>query len=438
MAKTLDSLKTGIWSRGLALTRMGWQARQLIKKSQGDVLDPDNLPDNVQKILADWSKELGQLKGSLMKVGQMISVYGEHFLPREANIILKSLQSQSPPLKWPEMQKILKTEWGTKLSLWEVEQTSFASASIGQVHKGFLKEKPERTMAIKIQYPGIEKAIDKDLQLLKLLFKLAKWIPDAPATEEIFEEVRLMLHQEMDYTVELKNLNWFRSQLEGDERYVLPDPLPEYCTSKVLALNFEPCLPVDSPVIKSLSQERRNRLALSYLDLYYRELFEFRRVQTDPHAGNYGVRLDPQALNDKIVLFDFGAVREAPEPYIDAYRMIVRGALTGRREELEAGALSLRILHPDDSKELRQTYWELCNLIVEPFQTEGDYDWGGTDLPRRVARKGAELGQHFPLRTPPRESIFLDRKLGGSFVFVSLLGAKIRARPLLEKYVNLR
>src|ERR1700745_3150730 len=135
---TLKKIKSGAVSRGFSLARMSLKGEaKPASHAMGSLFSPESeQSERVKALLMAQlevlSRELGQLKGSVMKVGQMLSVYGEHFLPPEANAVLKSLQSQAPPLAWPEIEKVLKHELGSaKLSLLEIDAEPIASASLG-------------------------------------------------------------------------------------------------------------------------------------------------------------------------------------------------------------------------------------------------------------------------------------------------------------------
>lgn len=438
----MKKIKSGVLSRGLALAKVTVSVgAKAASHAVGGLFASD--ADHESRLGALLTaqveilvRELGQLKGSLMKVGQLLSMYGEHFLPPEANQILKSLQSQSPPLEWPAIEKLIQRQLGAeKMAELEIDPEPLASASLGQVHRARLRSGAAGAFALKIQYPGVDRAIDADLSSLRSLLSMARLMPSGARTDELFREVKQMLKQEVDYCKELEATQFFRDRLADDPRYVVAEPFPDYSTSRLLALSYEEGMPVDSPEVLGLSQERRNALAEAALDLYFRELFEFRLVQTDPHFGNYRVRLGPP---DRLVLFDFGAVRKVPETFLRSYRVMIRGALDGDREMLASGAEGIGFLQPGDTPELRSQFVDLCLLITEPFRESpggGDYDWGSSDLPKRVARLGAKILFSFRLRVPPREVVFLDRKMGGMFVFLSVLKARIPARELLTKYL---
>ena len=236
---------------------------------------------------------------------------GRCFLPPEAAAALKTLQSDSPPLEWSKIEAQLRKQIAPeRLAELEIDPESFAAASLGQVHLARRKSDGAR-IALKIQYPGVDGAIDGDLKTLRSLLAVFKIFPSRWATyDPMFEEVRAMLHQEVDYVRELKNTEEFSALLKGDDRYVVPKVYPEYSSRRVLATEFQDGVRLDGPEVKALSQERRDRIAELILELYMREVFEFRQVQTDPHFGNYRVRFAPDGRNDQLVLLDFGAVRK--------------------------------------------------------------------------------------------------------------------------------
>src|SRR5438445_10772577 len=102
-------------------------------------------------------------------------------------------------------------------------------------------------------------------------------------------------------------------------------------------MDFVSGLRIDSPEVQALPQERRNAIGMHFLDLYLRELLVERQVQTDPHLGNYLVAIDPAGVNDKLVLFDFGAVREVPVDFLSHYSLLMAGGLEKDARKIERG-----------------------------------------------------------------------------------------------------
>jgi predicted unusual protein kinase regulating ubiquinone biosynthesis (AarF/ABC1/UbiB family) len=450
----LSKIKSSMMSRGFALARVSVSAgAKAASHAVGNLFaDEADKPERFKEMLMSQvdslTRELGQLKGSLMKVGQLLSMYGEHFLPPEANAVLKSLQNQSPPLEWNAIEKVLKKQLSPEaLATLEIDPEPLASASLGQVHKARRKS-DGKWLAMKIQYPGVDQAIEGDLKALRSILSVSKLIPKGPKYDELFNEIRFMLHQEVDYAKELKTTQEFKERLSNDSRYIIPEVIPELSTKRVLTTSYEEGIPVDSPEVKALAQERRNSIGIAALELYFRELFELGAVQTDPHFGNYRVRLGKDGEPDRLVLLDFGAVRHLPKTFLKSYLKVVRGSHSRNTEMIVDGATELGFLKDEDSEQMRKMFVDLCFRITEPFflsgtpgvpdslyEPDGSYRWGESDLPNRIAKQASQMAISFKLRSPPREIVFLDRKLGGMFIFLSTLKVIIRSRECVEKYL---
>lgn len=451
----LDRIKSSVFSRSVSLAKITFQAGASIvhHKVTSSVKTKELKDESWKRLLQNQasliSSELGELKGSLMKAGQMLSMYGEHFLPAEANQLLKSLQSNSIPMSWEAIEPTLKKNLSQeKLDLLEIDHEALASASMGQVHRARIKASGEN-IVLKIQYPHVDRAIDSDLRALRTLLGTLKLLPKDVNFDPIFAEVREMLVQEIDYELEAKLTENFFNLLKDDPAYVVPRVIREFSGPKILATTFEHGIRADDPLIQSLPQERRNKIALKFLDLYFREIFEWGVVQTDPHSGNYLIRINAQG-DDQLVLFDFGATRSYEKDFIIPYRQMVKGSLLNDRELFLKAALDLRFIHEQDTAELKKLFEEFCLEMVEPFiayedprntqgriAADGTYDWKNSDLPQRLSKKIFQIIRSHTWRTPPREIIFLDRKTGGVFIFLSILRAKIRGRDLLLKYIKM-
>ena len=437
--KKLKKIKTGIFSRGLTLAKLTAQAgaglatQKVTSFVKSKTSQDISWQSFIMSQAKNFSNEVGELKGSLMKAGQMLSVYGEYFFPPEVNSILKSLQNESPPLHWEQMHAILKKEWTPELlDQLEIETEALASASMGQVHRAKIKATQE-TVVIKIQYPGVDKAIASDLKVLKKFLLMIEALPKNLNLDPLMQEMKEMLTQETDYIREVELMELYREKLDADSRYVIPKVYSQFCTKKVIVQSFERGLRADDPIVQSLSQDRRNRIAQNFLDLYFKELFDWHLIQTDPHLGNYRLRMDPMG-HDKIVLFDFGATKKFDPEFMKNYAGMIRGAIL-RSPDFEEASFRLGFIQKSDDEKLIQIFRDFCFQTVEPFGPTA-YDWKNTDLPKRITQIAIRIIKEFPLRTPPREIVFLDRKTAGVFVFLSVLGAKFEAGPMIMKYLN--
>lgn len=399
-----------------------------------------------EKIVAELSK----LKGSVMKAGQMLSVYGEQFFPKEINQVLKSLQSESTPVAFEQMHAVLLRSLGAeKLSLLEINPEPIAAASMGQVYQAINRQTKE-IYAIKVQYPGVDQAIDSDLKALKSIFYVTNLIPITESLDEIFKEIRMMLHYEADYEREFEIILSYKEKLYLDKRFIIPEPIKEFSSKRVLTMSYEDGHKVDSEVISQISQQRRNKIGAAVMDLMFKEIFDWRMVQTDTHLGNYKIRLRSEDhLPDQIVLYDFGAVRIFPKKYIEPFKNLVAASLDLKKDDMIESGIRMGFLRQEDSKDVFELFCKICSLAIEGFSSQyespsldgsdaGDhpYDWKKADLLKRISAFAKDAIFTFKLRTPPREAIFLDRKMVGIYVFCACLSVKFGPRKLIHTYVH--
>lgn len=385
------------------------------------------------KRLAD---ELGKLKGSLQKAGQLFSIYGEHFLAPEINEILKSLQKDTPPVSWKVMHSASRRTLGEeRLKRLKINPEPIGTASIGQVYQVTV-DHDMKLWCLKLQYPGVDKSIDSDLKILKSIFNLLRFIPKDMNLDGLFGEIRTMLHREVDYLKEADATETFRSYLESDRRFVVPEVHREFTTRRAIVTSFEEGQDVDSKQVLSLSQERRNRLGEAILELFFKEFFILQTVQTDPHFGNYRIRISDDS-EDQWVLLDFGAVRTFPKRFVESYVAIAKSVVfEANPQGLYEALRSLGIMKEGDKDRDIQAFYEISRLISEPFLTGDNYAWGRTNLAQRVAAKVRSILFDHGIRRPPEELLFLDRKIGGVFTILQKLDAVFAPRSLLEGYLS--
>lgn len=453
---SIPKIKTSVFSRSLTLAKVTLESggKLLAQKISSRIQNKDesNKKLDWEKFLieraADFADEFGKLKGSIMKAGQLLSMYGGYFLPKEANDFLKSLQSSSPPLKFEQIYKLLQKELGVdKLDRLVIDPKPAGCASLGQVHRA-QEKKTGRYIALKVQYPGVENAIDSDLTALRALLQMIQIIPKSVGMDQIFNEIREMLLQEIDYEYEAQETEKYQKRLASDPRYVVPSIIPEFCSKKVIATEFISGYRADSHWVANLAESRKETLGLNFLELYFKELFHWGVVQTDPHLGNYAIIPGSQNSDytgERIVLFDFGAIRYYPEKFLKPYYKMIFASLKGDRVELRKAAFDLNFLQPNDPPKLIELFEQFCLGTVEPFlepsdprvqndpamKPDGRYDWSNSPLPQRLSHVAWQMIKSFELRAPPREILFLDRKTGGVFVFLATLKTPLKARPLL-------
>lgn len=442
-------LKTGSFERNLALTRLGLGAgTQIVAHSianlfRGEISRSQSDRDFYKRQAEILRDELGQLKGSVMKAGQMLSLYGQYFLPEEAVTVLSQLQDDTPAVSWRVVGPVLERALGrARLAELEVNEVPMAAASLGQAHRA-RRKRDGLELVVKIQYPGVADAIESDIRTLSRLITMSRMAPKGLDLTSVFAELREMLHREVDYGAEASFTETFAARLADDRRFAVPRVLNEYSSDQVLTTTYEHGHHVKDAVIQELSQERRNRLGHAFVQVFVTELFRWNMVQTDPHFGNYRIRPDDDG-QDRIVLLDFGATRVFGRGFVDNYASIVRGGVDRDHEQILRGACGIGLMSPHFPRPVLDAFCLMCEMITEPFAGNdpgrvparllnalGEYKWGESDLPVRASQVAARnaFSKHF--RVPPREIVFLHRRLSGVFIMLATLRAELNARPIL-------
>jgi predicted unusual protein kinase regulating ubiquinone biosynthesis (AarF/ABC1/UbiB family) len=444
----LSSLKTRPFERNLALTKLGFGAgtkivaHSIANLFRGEISRTDADRDFYRRQAEVLRDELGQLKGSVMKAGQMLSLYGQYFLPEEAVAVLSQLQDDTPAVDWRVVEPVLARALGrARMSELDIDETPLAAASLGQAHRA-RRKRDGQELVVKIQYPGVADAIESDIKTLSRLIMMTRMAPAGLDLNPIFAELREMLHREVDYAAERSFTETFGQKLAGDRRFAVPRVFTEYSSDQVLTTSFESGHHVKDAAIQELSLERRSALGKAFVQLFVTELFRWNMVQTDPHFGNYRIRPDDDGV-DRIVLLDFGATRVFGRGFVDNYANIVRGGVQGDREQIVRGACGIGLMSADFPRSVLDAFCDMCAMITEPFAGDaervpprllnerGEYKWGESDLHMRagqLADKNA-FSKHF--RVPPREIVFLHRRLSGVFIMLATLHAELDARPLV-------
>ncbi|MGO1461997.1 MAG: ABC1 kinase family protein [Oleiphilaceae bacterium] len=399
--------------------------------------------------------ELGQLKGSVVKIGQVMALYGEHFLPEEVTEALHTLEDQTTSLEWAAIERVLEAELGRdKLAELKVDPEPIGSASLGQVHRA-VRRRDGLELVLKVQYPGVADAVDSDLNAVAQMLRVARLVSFGPEFEDWLEEVRQMMHREVDYRLEARTTEKFRQMLADDPRFVVPEVLPDYSTNHVICATYEHGHSVSSEVVGNLSLERRSNLGKAALELFFRELFVWGEIQTDPNFGNYRIRIAGEdgeqkgegSDHDRIVLLDFGAVQSYSSEFLEPVIQMVRASYEDDLDAVIDGGIALRFMSTDWPNEVLEKFGQVCMSVLEPLSSdheswpeeavssEGQYRWKQSDLPSRVARQAARSAISRYFRVPPREFVFLNRKLIGVYTFIAVLYSEFNGEQLLRKYL---
>ena len=294
------------------------------------------------------------------------------------------------------------------------DKNAYSAASLGQVHQAKLDNEK---VAVKLQYPDMDSAINADLNQLKLVFSLYERIDSAISTKDIFTELSDRLREELDYNREALNMKLYRLMLAGENKVVLPKPIDDLTTSRVLTMSWVDGLKLMKYLEREPSQDDRNMVAINMFRTWYVPFYYYGVIHGDPHLGNYSITKDL-----KINLMDFGSIRvfrpEFVGGVIDLYKALRDGNI-----ELAVHAYSQWGFKGLDKEAIeilniwaRFIYGPLLEDKIRPIQ-----EMRGGNYGRELAGKVHEELKRIGGIKPPREFVLMDRAaVGLGSVFMHL------------------
>lgn len=402
--------------------------KQIAKGNKPKAKDLLLTPQNIARL----TDQLAHLRGAAMKLGQMLSMDAGDVLEPELADILSRLRSNADPMPAKQLNGVMEGSLGAN---WKAEFLSFnfkpiASASIGQVHQAY--SDAGDNLAVKVQYPGIRKSIDSDVDNVGTLLKVVGLIPESVDYKGLLEEAKKQLHDEADYAREAQFAIRYHDALKEHPHFVVPKIHTESSSDSVLAMEFIDGSPIEQ--IEHYDQSTRDFVMHSLLELLFRELFEFKMVQTDPNFANYLYIENTRQIG----LLDFGATREYSERFSTGYRQafasVVNNDEQGLNEALEQIGFFSQTILPDQ----RQAILDLVKMACEPMLVDEPYDFKASGLAQKLREAGTILSMEQEYwHTPPADALFLHRKIGGMYLLAARIGAKVNIRQLVSPYLQI-
>jgi aarF domain-containing kinase len=422
-------IPTGIWSRGTKLVGMASKvAMNEISSRVKNWEDEKSKVASKIELAHNIVKTMSELKGASMKVGQLLSMDLGDYLPPEVIKILENLHQNSTFMPYEVIEDILKTELVDKFSdLTDISHTPIAAASIGQVHTARFQNKE---IVIKIQYPGVADSIPSDLKLLKLLLRNLTFIQGKDLDlDPFFNEVEEVLIKETDYLHEQLMHKQYKESFK-DSIYLIPEVYPEVSTDKIIIMDRIEGKSFNEWIKTSLYGERM-KLAKNLMNLYLEEFFDYGLVQTDPNPGNFLITAENQ-----MALLDFGAVKQYDRAFINGYRSILNAAHEKNQLILLSESERLGFIDPRESEEIKQIYLEMVELLAAPFRQDTPFDFSDKKFFEESQKLSWDLVKKCKYSPPPKDLLFLHRKLGGVFFLIKKLDAKIILKDYWHKVAN--
>ena len=386
-------------------------------------------PANMRRI----ADELARMRGAAMKMGQLVSMDTGDVLPPELADILARLRADADFMPPKQLRDVLDAAWGkgwySRFAKFDVRP--MAAASIGQVHRARLPDGKE--LAIKVQYPGIARSIDSDVNNIGRLMRMSGLLPEGFDLAPYLDEARTQLKEEADYEAEAGHLRVFRQLLGDDADFALPEVEEALSTDKVLAMTYLPSAPIES--LTEAPQDLRDRVIEQLCGLMLREVFDFGVMQTDPNFANY--RYDEAA--GRIVLLDFGATRRLPSELAGGLRDLIG---VGMRRDWSAvsdllDALGL-VPHQVEDR-FRARILEMVELVFEEILAAPVLDLNASSLSKRLQRAGEALAADGFVPPPvPMDLLYVQRKVAGMFLLASRLKARVPVQALVAPHLGLK
>ena len=380
----------------------------------------------------DVAEVLGGMKGAIMKAGQMISFIAEG-LPPEARAALATLQADVPPMAPSLAEGVIRAELGAdpeKLFL-DWDPIPRAAASIGQVHRAVMPD--GRVVAVKVQYPGVDKAIRSDLDNAELLYGLfASFALKNMDVRAMVDELRARMGDELDYRLEARCQAEFADRYRGHPFIHVPDVVPERCGRRVITSEWVDGLSW-AEFCDAASQEHKRVAAEILFRFAEGSIWHHGVFNGDPHPGNY--RFHPE--KGRVTFLDFGLVKRWVPGELETLSPILDAILDQDPGGLVRSLVRARFLPADHGLDAERLY-VYCSGPYIPFQQEEftfDSEFVGRTLARMLDLQG-EYGDVIRLLNMPPSYVILDRVVWGMSALFGRLRASGRWAALLDEYLH--
>lgn len=401
----LSSLARGFRQRTLSTARIASKAGLgMVRRGLGgaprlDLHDAEKL-----------ARELGRMKGLMMKFGQMAS-YLEGSMPPEAQRVLSRLQANSQPMTYDAVERVVRDDLGDAPDrLFEhFERAPFAAASIGQVHLARFEGRP---VAVKVQYPEVGEAIREDLRAFGTLarFGLALMPGDGAG---LVAELRERVEEECDYVAEARNVELFGQLLGVRDGASVPRLVAARSRRRVITTGFVHGRGF-ADFAANGDQAARDRAAGVLFEACFGTLFQHCVFNADPHPGNYLF-----ADDGSVTFLDFGCVKRFGAEFVGTWKRIARSVLDGdraafRRALLDAGFVARPRRFDWDHQ------WSVMDYLYKPFLTPG-FRYDEAYVRRSYALLMWDNPNKLRLQMPP-DWLFTNRLQWGLNSVLSQLG----------------
>ncbi len=400
----------------------GNYVKHYAKKMVNPSLDREELhKDNA----SDIYDSLSQLKGSALKVAQMMSM-DKNLLPRAYQDKFTMAQYSAPPLSYPLVVKTFQQYFQkTPDQLFDTfTRAAVNAASIGQVHQA---TKGGKTLAVKIQYPGVAQSVTSDLKLVKPI-ALRILNMNAQELDHYMQEVEERLLEETDYHLEVQRSREISEACGDIPNLRFPKYYDALSSERIITMDWIEGKHIKEWMDTNPSQEARNKVGQALWDFYHHQVHNLNQVHADPHPGNFIIQED-----GTLGIIDFGCVKVIPKDFYTGYFSLIRKDLLLNEAELNQVFYDLEFISdkdtPTEKAFFSAIFSEMISLLGTPFHVE-KFDFSDNDFFNQIFQLGDRIANDKMFKKSnqargSRHGLYVNRTYFGIYNLLNQLKAEV-------------
>ena len=374
---------------------------------------------------ADIYDTLSQLKGSALKVAQMMSM-DKNVLPRAYAERFQLSQYSAPPLSGPLVVRTFREVFGqAPQQLFDrFNMAAVNAASIGQVHEAYLNG---QRLAVKVQYPSVADSVRSDLKMVRP-FAIRLLNLNEREVDKYMEEVESKLVEETDYDLELRRGQEIATACGHLPNLRFPTYYPERSARKILTMDWMEGMHMGDFLATHPTQETRNRIGQALWDFYHYQIHTLRQVHADPHPGNFLLTHE-----GPVGVIDFGCVKELTDFFYDNYFALLDAGTLRDRPRLDAIFMNLEFFNAADTAQekdfFREIFSEMIALLGRPFAHD-KFDFSSEAYFEEIYSLSERVSQMPEVRQSKtargvKDTLYVNRTYFGLYSLLNQLGAEV-------------
>ena len=400
----------------------GNYVKHYAKKMVNPSMNKDELHQNNA---SDIYNSLSELKGSALKVAQMMSM-DKNLLPRAYQDKFTMAQYSAPPLSYPLVVKTFQKYFQqTPEQLFDTfTRSAVNAASIGQVHQA---TKGGKTLAIKIQYPGIADSVSSDLRLVRP-FALRLLNMNEKELDHYMGEVEERLLEETDYNLEIARSREISEACAHIPNIRFPKYYDALSSEQIITMDWIEGKHIKEWMDTNPSQEARNQVGQALWDFYHHQVHNLNQVHADPHPGNFIIQED-----GTLGIIDFGCVKVIPKDFYTGYFSLIKKDLLINEAELNQIFYDLEFISDKDT-DVEKAFFsaifsEMISLLGTPFHVE-KFDFSDNEFFNQIFQLGDRIANDKMFRKSnqargSRHGLYVNRTYFGIYNLLNQLQAEV-------------